>query len=336
MPVAADLLARVFALYVHVFERTGAAARLAALPVPITADARPLAALVAVATAALLLCAALASGGDTLVRSFRAAVLLSACSLPLAALRLVPGPGGPALGGAAIVLVVLASVAHRALSSRRAEGTASRIVSRVRLLFEGFGLALSGVSLALVLSGRVLPARLAFWSLFLLRLSIADLIDPSRLAAGTGLTRSAARDVKSAMGRSSRPPRPARRLRRALSGALKVALLALWLALPLAAALARGEVAAGAWPPEALHLRWYPPAALALTALLLLGQSLRAFGDRRLLEAARGAAVGLGTAAWLFLVFRDPAFEAQRHALPGLVLAETVAGFLFGAAARGR
>ena len=36
------------------------------------------------------------------------------------------------------------------------------------------------------------------------------------------------------------------------------------------------------------------------------------------------------------LAFRDPAFEAYRHALPGLVLAETVAGFLFGAAARGR
>ena len=74
------------------------------------------------------------------VRSFRAATLLSACSLPLAALRLLPGPGGPALGGAAIVLVVLASVAHRALSSRRSEGTASRLVSRVRLLLEGLGL----------------------------------------------------------------------------------------------------------------------------------------------------------------------------------------------------
>lgn len=336
MPPAADVLARVFALYAHVLERTGATARLAALSVPVAVGARPLAVLLGAATVILLLYAALSSGNDTRVRSFRAATLLSACSLPLAALRLLPGPGGPALGGVAIVLVVLASVAHRALSSRRSEGTASRLVSRVRLLLEGLGLSLSGVALALLLTGRVLPARLAFWSLFLLRLSIADLIDPSRLAAGTGLTRSAARDVKTAMGRSARPPRPARRLRRGLTGLAKAAFMALWLALPLAAALARGEVAAGAWPPEALHLRWYPPAALALTALLLLGQSLRAFGDRRLLEAARGAAVGLGTAAWLFLVFRDPAFEAQRHALPGLVLAETVAGFLFGAAARGR
>ncbi len=336
MPAAADGLTGVFALYAHVLERTGATARLAALSVPVAVGSRPLAALLGTVTVVLLLYASLASGRDTRVRSFRAGTLLCACSLPLVALRLLPGPGGPALGGVAIVLVVLASVTHRALSSRRSEGTASRLVSRVRLLLEGLGLALSGVSLVLLLSGRILPARLAFWSLFLLRLSIADLIDPSRLAAGTGLTRSAVRDVKTAMGRSSRPPRPARRLRRAVTGLAKATLLALWLALPLAAALARGEVAAGAWPPEALHLRWYPPAALALTALLLIGQSLRAFGDRRLLEAARGAAVGLGTAAWLFLVFHDPAFEAQRHALPGLVLAETVAGFLLGAAARGR
>ncbi len=336
MPTFPSALEIPYALYLHVLERTGAAARLAAFPLPVASDARPLALLLAGSTAVLLLYSALASGADTRVRAFRAATLLSAGALLLSAVRLVPGPRSGTLGGAAIVLVVLASVAHRALSSRRAEGTASRTVSRVRLLFEGFGLALSGVSLALVLSGRVLPARLAFWSLFLLRLSIADLIDPSRLAAGTGLTRSAARDVKSAMGRSSRPPRPARRLRRAVTGAMKAALLALWLALPLAAALARGEVAAGAWPPEALHLRWYPPAALALTALLLVGQAFRALRDRRLLEAVRPAAVGLGTAAWLFLVFHDPAFEAQRHALPGLVLAETVAGFLFGAAARGR
>lgn len=336
MPAVSDFLSRAFALYFHVLERTGAGARLAALPVPVAADARPVAALVAVATAVLLLYGALASGADLRVRSFRAAALLSACALPLAALRLLPGPGGPALGGAAIVLVVLGSVAHRALSVRRSEGAASRILSRVRLLLEGFGLALSGFALALLLSGRDLPARLAFWSLFLLRLSIADLIDPSRLAAGTGLTRSAARDVKAAMGRTPRVARPARRLRRAVSGTGKVALLALWLALPLAAALARGEVASGAWPAAALHLRWYPPAALALTALLLLGQAFRALRDHRFLEAMRGAAVGLGTAAWLFLLFRNPSFEAQRLALPGLVLAETVAGFLLGAAARGR
>ena len=336
MPVSADFLVRAFAFYIHVLDRTGAQARLAALPVPIAADVRPLAALLAGATAVLLLYSALASGGDTRVRSFRAAALLGACVLPLAALRLLPGPGGPALGGAAIVLVVLASAAHRALSSCRSEGTASRFLSLVRLLLEGLGLSLSGVALALVLTDRVLPVRLAFWSLFLLRLSISDLIDPSRLAAGTGLTRSAARDVKTAMGRSGRRPRAARRLGRAASGAAKTALLALWLALPLAAALARGEVAAGAWPAAAIHLGWYPPAALALTALLLLGQAFRSLRSHRLLEAARGAAVGFGTAAWLFLVFHDPAFEVQRHALPGLVLAETVAGFLFGAAARGR
>jgi hypothetical protein len=336
VPPGADALARIFALYVHVLERTGAAARLAALPVPIAQGARPLVALLAAATVILLLYAALSSGRDVRVRAFRAATVLGAGALPLAALRVLPGPGGPVLGGVAIALVVLASLAHRAFSSRRSEGTASRLVSRVRLLLEGLGLSLSGIALALLLSGRALPARLAFWSLFLLRLSIADLIDPSRLAAGTGLTRSAARDVKTAMGRSSRTPRPARRLGRAVSGAAKGALLALWIALPLAAALARGEVSAGSWPPAALHLRWYPPAALALTALLLLGQASRALRDRRLLEAARGAAVGLGTAAWLFLVFRFPAFEAQRLSLSGLVLAETVAGFLLGAAARGR
>lgn len=332
----AGFLARVFSVYAHVLERTGAGARLASLPLPLVPEARPLAVLLAVSISVLLLYAALASGADLRVRAFRAATLLSAGALLLAAVRLVPGPRAPVLGGATILLVVLASATHRALTPARREGTASRLVSGVRLLLEGLGLSLSGVALTLLLSGRVLPARLAFWSLFLLRLSIADLIDPSRLAAGTGLSRSAARDVKAAIGRGSRAPRPARRLRRAASGALKAALLLLWLALPLAAALARGEVAAGTWPPEALHLRWYPTAALALTALLLVGQAARAVRDRRLLDAARGAAVGLGTAAWLFLAFRDPAFEAYRHALPGLVLAETVAGFLFGTASRGR
>ena len=336
MPPGADLLPRLFALWVHLLERTGGAARLAALPIPLAPASRPLAALLAGATAVLLLQAALASGRDVPVRAFRAAALLAALSLPLAALRLVPASRGPALGGAALLLVALSSITHRALASRRAEGTASRLLARVRLLLEGTGLALSAVSLGIVVAGRPLPLRLAFWSLFLLRLSIADLIDPSRLAAETGLTGSAARDARSALGKVRRPPRPLRRLRRALAAAAKGGLLLLWLALPLAAALAPGEVAAGAWPSWTLRLRWYPPLALALTALLLLGQAGRSLRGGRLLDAARGAAVGIGTAAWLALACQGGAFASWRSALPGLVLAEAVAGFLLGAAARGR
>lgn len=336
MPALADVLARLFALYLHVLERTGGAARLEALSLPFATGSRPLAALLAGTTAVLLLHAALASGGDVRVRSFRAAALLAAGALLLASLRILPGPDGPALGGAAILAVVLSSIAHRALSSLRRDGVASMLLGRAQLGLEVVGLSLSGVALALLLSGHELPARLAFWSLFLLRLSIADLIDPSRLAAGTGLTGSATRDVRTAMGRGRRAPSLGRRLRRAATGAAKGALVVLWLALPVAAALARGEVAAETWREEALLLRWYPPAALALTALLLLGQAARALRARRLLEAARGAAVGLGTVAWLYLAFHDPLFAAQQRALPGLVLAETVAGFLLGAAARGR
>lgn len=336
MPAFVFVLRGLFALYLHVLERTGAAARLESLRLPVDPAARPFAALLAGASAVLLLHAALASGRDTRVRAFRAATLLSALALPLAALRLAGTTREAALGGTAVLLVVFSSLGHRALSGARSEGRASLILRRSRLLLEAAGLALLGAAAALLLGRHAVPVRLAFWSLFLLRLSIADLIDPSRLASGTGLTRSTARDVRAALGKGRRAARPARRLRRAATGALKAALLALWLALPLAAALARGEVAAGDWPSAALHLRWYPTAALGLTALLLLAQAGRALRDRRLLEAARGAAVGLGTAAWLALAFHDPAFEAWRHALPGLVLAETLAGFLLGAAARGR
>jgi hypothetical protein len=331
----ADLLERVFAAFLHVLERTGAAARLAALPVPVAVEARPVAAVVAGTAAVLLLYSALASGADVRVRSFRAATLLAAAVLGLSALRL-PAAAGPQLAGAALVVLAAASLAHRALSPYRSSGTAARLVSRARLLLEGAGLALSAGALGLLLSGRAVSLRLAFWSLFLLRLSIADLIDPSRLAAGTGLTGSASRDVRTALGTGRRAPSPVRRLRRLATGLLKRIVLAAWLALPLAAALAPGEVEAGAWPREALLLGAYPPAALALTALVLLGQAARAARGRRLLDAARGAAVGVGTAAWLVLAYREPAFESYRHALPGLVLAETVAGFLLGAAARGR
>lgn len=336
MEHSAGLFARLFDFYAQVLATTGGAARLAALPLPVSPASRPLAALVVAATAVLLLHSALASGPDVRVRSFRAATLLAAAALPLAALRLAGTPSGRALGGAALLAAALSSLAHRALAAARREGTASRVLSRSRLLLEALGLGLGAAALALLLSGRAVPLRLAFWSLFLLRLSIADLIDPSRLAAGTGLTRSAARDVKAALGKGRRPARPARRLRRAAAGLGKGLLLALWLALPVAAALAPGEVQTGAWPREALFLRGYAPVALALTALLLLGQAVRAARDRRLLDAGRGAAVGLGTAAWLLLAYRDPAFAAYRQALPGLVLAETAAGFVLGAAARGR
>ena len=332
----APALEGLFALFLHVLDRTGALARLGAFRLPVDPADRPLAALLAATSAVLLLHAALASGRDLRVRAFRAGALIGALALPLAALRLAGTARAPALGGAALVLAALSSVAHRVLSELRSEGTASLLLRRARLVLQAGGLALLGAALALLATDRSVPVRLAFWSLFLLRLSIADLIDPSRLASGTGLTQSAARDVRAALGKGSRPPRPARRLRRAATGTLKAALLALWLALPLAAALARGEVAAGAWPVEALHLRWYPAAALALTALLLLAQAGRALRDRRLLEAARGAAVGAGTATWLWLAFRDPAFEAYANALPGLVLAETLAGFLLGAVGRRR
>ncbi len=270
------------------------------------------------------------------MRSFRAANVLAAGMLAVAAIRLLPGPGGPALGGAAIGLVALASVTHRALSPLRREGTASRLVSRVRLLVEAIGLSLSGVALALLLSGRDLPVRLAFWSLFLLRLSIADLIDPSRLAAGTGLTRSAARDVKSAMGRSGRSPRPARRLRRALSGAAKASLLALWLALPLAAALAPGEVAAGTWPEAALLLRWYPPppSRSRRSSSWARRRARRGRAGSSTPCAARPSASGPPPGSASPSATRPSRPRAARSA--GLVLAETVAGFLFGAAARGR
>lgn len=336
MPDAGGLLDRLWALYAHVLAATGGASRLAALPFPLAAADRPLAALLAAATAILLLHAALASGPDVRVRAFRAGTLLAALALPLAALRLAGGPRAPALGGAALLAVALSTLLHRALAPARREGAASFFVARARLAVEALGLALGAVAVALLLAGRAVPLRLAFWSLFLLRLSIADLIDPSRLASGTGLTRSATRDVKAALGKGRRPPRAASRLRRAATGLAKLAVLLLWLALPLVAALAPGEVRSGAWPEGALLLRWYPPAALALTAALLLGQALRAARDRKLLEALRGAAVGAGTAAWLLLAFRDPAVEAYRQALPGLVLAETVAGFLLGAASRGR
>ena len=161
-----------------------------------------------------------------------------------------------------------------------------------------------------------------------MRLSIADLLDPSRLTRETGLAKSATKDLKAA----SRGRKP---VRRAFQGAIKLLLVVLWIALPLLAALAPGEVARGEWPRPALTLTLYPLAALAVTGLLLVRDAAR-FLTRDPFDAARAAIVGAGTLLWLWLCLGEPSIEASMRVLPGLYAAETLAGFLFGAAARGR
>ena len=75
--------------------------------------------------------------------------------------------------------------------------------------------------------------------------------------------------------------------------------------------------------------------ALTVTGLLLLRDALRRLG-RDPLDAARGALVGVATFVWLWLCLGAPSFEASMRVLPGLYAAETLAGFLFGAASRRR
>ena len=197
--------------------------------------------------------------------------LLAGATLPLAALRFGTTPWKPALGGGTVLGLIACGIVHRALARRRRPGPAERTITVARLWIEGAGLALFAAGAVLLGTGRPLPLRLAFWALFLLRLSVADLLDPSRLAGRTGLKGSAVRDLKNAASSGRARRNASSRLRRGLAGASKGALFLLWLALPLLAALAPGEVAAGEWPPSALWLRLYPSAALLLTALLLVG-----------------------------------------------------------------
>jgi hypothetical protein len=105
--------------------------------------------------------------------------------------------------------------------------------------------------------------------------------------------------------------------------------------LPLLAAVARGEVARGEWPRPALLLAHYPAAALLLTGILLLAGAARRLVSSPF-DAARGAIVGAGTLVWLWLVFGHGTAGSAVALLPGLYAAETLAGFLFGAASRGR
>ena len=234
----ADLLARTFDFALLVLDRTGVAARLAAFPLfpaGFALAARVTWLLTVLGGAVLLFYSSLAAGPDRLVRAFRVGTLLTGCLLPLLAARLVPAGRGPELGGGILALVFFAGLVHRSLARRRRESVASRFLEFVRWALEVFGILLLGAAaVAWFRDGRVLSAA-ALWGLLCLRLSIADLLDPSRLARETGLTASATRDLRAAR----RPKaRPARRGARLASGLLKLLLLALWVLLPLLAAVA--------------------------------------------------------------------------------------------------
>ena len=329
------LLARAFDFFLLVLNRTGAGVRLVALP--FFPPAMPLAsraawALAIAGAAVLLFYSSLAAGPDRRVAAFRVVTLLAACLLPLLAARLVPAGLARPFGGAVLSAVFAAGLVHRALARRRRESAASRLLAGARWLLELAGIVLlAAAAVAYARDGRVLgPA--ALWGLLCLRLSIADLLDPSRLAKETGLTASAAKDLKAA--RRGRTP-VLRRGTRLFSGLAKLALAVLWVFLPLLAAVAPGEVARGEWPGPALALALYPAGALFLTGILLLVGAAKRLASNPF-EAARGAIVGAGTLLWLWLVFGRASVGETIAILPGLYAAETFAAFLFGAASRGR
>jgi hypothetical protein len=330
----AALFARAFDFVLLVLDRTGAGARLMALPffpAAMPLGSRAAWALALLGAAVLLLYSSLAAGPDRRVAAFRVVTLLAACLLPLLAARLVPAGLARPFGGAVLTGTFAAGLVHRALARRRRESAASRFLEGARWLLEVAGIALlAAAAVAYARDGRVLgPA--ALWGLLCLRLSIADLLDPSRLAKETGLAASAAKDLKAAR----RGRTPVRRGTRLLSGLVKSALAVLWVFLPLLAAVAPGEVARGEWPKPALVLALYPAGALFLTGILLLVGAAKRLASNPF-EAARGAIVGAGTLLWLWLVFNRTSVGEAVQILPGLYAAETLAGFLFGAAARGR
>jgi hypothetical protein len=335
VPPVPALLARAFDFVLLVLDRTGVGARLAALPLfPAAMPLAPRAAwaLALLGAAVLLFYSSLAAGGDRRVAAFRVVTLLTACLLPLLAARLVPAGFARPFGGAVLAGTFAAGLVHRALARARRESAASRFLERLRWLLEAAGIALLCVAAVLTAREGRAPAFAIFGGLLCLRLSIADLLDPSRLAKETGLAASASKDLKAAR-RGTTPP--VRRGTRLLSGLLKLALAVVWVFLPLVAAVAPGEVARGEWPPSARLLALYPAGALFLTGILLLTGAARRLASNPF-EAARGAIVGAGTLLWLWLVFGRVSVGEAAQILPGLYAAETLAGFLFGAAARGR
>lgn len=331
MPV---LLERLWALHLLVLEGSGAAARLASLPLAAAPAARPFWATLLGAALLLLLHAALAAGRDVRVRAFRAGALLLAMALPMGGAR-VPASGRAAYGAAVLLVVAASGMAHAALSSRRRPGLASRTVDRARLALESAGLVLFLWAALTLARSEPVPVRLAFWALFLLRLSVADLLRPSMLVFESGLPGSAVSDLKRAAGAGKRrrsPPVTAR-LSRVTTGIAKGALAIVWLALPFLATLARPLVSRGAWPREALLLEAYPPLALGGSAALLLLRSARLLPSSPL-RGVRGGLVALASLLYLLFAYRDPAFAAYRTHLPGILLVEALAGLLLGTAAR--
>lgn len=334
-PCVAALLARAFDFVLLVLDRTGAGARLAALP--FFPAAMPLAsraawALALLGAAVLLFYSSLAAGPDRGVRAFRVVTLLAGCLLPLLAARLVAAGLARPFGGAVLAGTFAAGLVHRALARRRRESAASHFLEGTRWLLEIAGIALFCVAAVLYTREGRAPAFMVFGGLLCLRLSIADLLDPSRLAKQTGLAASAAKDLNAA--RRGKTP-ALRRGTRLFSGLLKSALAIVWVFLPLLAVVAPAEVARGEWPRPALLLALYPAGALFLTGVLLLTGAARRLATNPF-EAARGAIVGAGTLLWLWLAFNRTSVGETVAVLPGLYAAETLAGFLFGAASRRR
>lgn len=316
-----------------ILDRTGFAARLLRFDLPLAPETRTAWLLTAVFWLVLLLYAALAAGPDPRVHAFRVFTLVFALMAPLAGIRVIPGLYRPVFCGLLLLVLVAAGITHRALASRRRPSIASRVIERARWAIELAGLALLGWATALLVRGEPVPMRLAFWSFLLLRLSVADLLDPKNLARETGLTTSAKDDLRAAAfkpkRRRSAPP-VLERIGRGATGLGKFVLFGLWLAMPLLSAIAAGEVERREWPDSAHFLTWYPVAALVLTALFFVVRAVRHLRDETF-EAVRALLVALATFLWLDHAFRDPDFRAYRAAVPGLYAVEIAATFLLGA-----
>lgn len=339
-----NVLSHLASLMLLLLERTGVSDRLSLLPLPLAVALRPAGLLVLLAVTLALLFGMLASGPDTRVRAFRSLCWITAPSILMGAFRFLSGRGCLIFLGATILVSFFLACGHRALATRRRTGSAARAIAKSHRVIETLGLLLLAIGAVLVLAGRIVPLPLAFWSLFLLQLSIAHRIGPSRLAEQTGLKKSARKNLEGAMKTPRARARKASAARNAsfeflpsrighlFRGIGKFLLIGVWLLLPLGAALAHREVARGEWPASAIVLTFYPAVALAVAALLLFAESVALFARRRL-AALRGIVLSLAALLYLYEIYRNPAFAAYRGAVPGAYLAGTLLAFLLRAAA---